>query len=152
MQSSLLAYIDVFWTLMLISVAASATAQDALFREGVCVGTGSLSRIGQVPSAGVATGARNRPRRDELTHNGEMRRQAASSLTVKTDPRLILGRFAQHLATAPHGLDVVLAVRGAGQLLAQLADEDVDDLDLRLVHAAVEIVKKHLLGECRALA
>jgi hypothetical protein len=56
MQSSLLAYIDVFWTLMLISVAASATAQDALFREGVCVGTGSLSRIGQVPSAGVATG------------------------------------------------------------------------------------------------
>src|ERR1700730_6738665 len=62
------------------------------------------------------------------------------------DPRLILARLTQHIAAAPHGLDVVLAVRSAGELLAQLADEDVDDLDLGLVHPAVEIVEKHLLG------
>src|SRR5262245_24294002 len=55
------------------------------------------------------------------------------------DPRLVLARLAQHVATAPHRLDVVLAVRRVGELLAQLADEHVDDLELRLVHAAVEM-------------
>ena len=29
-------------------------------------------------------------------------------------------------------------------------DEHVDDLDLRFVHTSVELVQKHLLGECRA--
>ena len=43
------------------------------------------------------------------------------------DSYLVLGRLAQHIAAAPHRLDVVLAVGGVGQLLAQLADEDVDD-------------------------
>src|SRR6202043_2114134 len=37
-------------------------------------------------------------------------------------------RVAQHVAAAPDGFDVVLAFGGRGQLLAQLADEDVDDL------------------------
>ncbi len=42
--------------------------------------------------------------------------------------------------------------RGVGELLAQLADEHVDDLELRLVHAAIEMVEEHLLGQRRALA
>jgi hypothetical protein len=50
---------------------------------------------------------------------------------------LVLVWLAQYMAPPPHRLDVVLAVRGLGELLAQLADENVDDLDLRLVHAAV---------------
>src|SRR5262249_19730507 len=52
----------------------------------------------------------------------------------------------------PHRLYVVLAARSVGEYLAQLADEDVDDFELRLVHAAVEVVEEHLLGERRALA
>ena len=45
-----------------------------------------------------------------------------------------------------------LAVRGVGELLAQLADEDVDDLEFRLVHAAIEMVEEHLLGQRRPFA
>src|SRR5579864_3428161 len=61
-------------------------------------------------------------------------------------------RLAQHVAAAPHRLDEVAPLRGVGELLAQLADEDVDDLQLRLVHAAIEMVEEHFLGERRALA
>src|SRR3546814_8350124 len=35
------------------------------------------------------------------------------------------------------------------ELLAQLADENVDDLELGLVHAAVEMIEEHLLGQRR---
>ena len=38
------------------------------------------------------------------------------------------------------------------QLLAQLADEDIDDLELRLVHAAIEMIEEHLFGKRRAFA
>src|SRR5689334_15083239 len=58
-----------------------------------------------------------------------------------------LCRLAQHVTAAPHRLDVVLAGGGVGEFLAQLADEHVDDFELRLVHAAVEMVEEHLLGE-----
>src|SRR5256885_14479530 len=61
-------------------------------------------------------------------------------------------RFAQHVAAAPHGLDKVAAFGSIRKLLAQLADEDVDDLQLRLVHAAIEVVEEHFLGERGALA
>eukprot|EP01035_Chromulina_nebulosa_P005433 gene5433-7364_t len=43
--------------------------------------------------------------------------------------------------------DTLLAAGGRRQLLAQLADEHVDDLQLGLVHAAVEMVEEHLLRE-----
>src|SRR4029077_12626065 len=66
--------------------------------------------------------------------------------------RLFFGRLAQHVAAAPDRLDVVLAARGIGELFAQLADEDVDDLQFRLVHAAVEMIEEHLLGQRRAFA
>jgi hypothetical protein len=49
-------------------------------------------------------------------------------------------RLAQHVAAAPYGFDEVAAFGGVGELLAQLADEDVDDLQRRLVHAAIEMV------------
>jgi hypothetical protein len=39
------------------------------------------------------------------------------------NPRLVLARLAQYIAAPPYRLDVVLAVRGVGELLAQLADE-----------------------------
>src|SRR5690606_24746124 len=65
--------------------------------------------------------------------------------------RLAARWVAQHVAAAPDRLDIVLAPGGFGELFPQLADEDVDDLQLRLVHAAVEVVEEHLLGERRAL-
>src|SRR5690606_17234168 len=60
---------------------------------------------------------------------------------------LVLVGLAQHVAAAPHGLDVVLAAGRDRELLAQLADEYVDDLEFGLVHAAIEMVEEHLLGE-----
>src|ERR1700731_4535376 len=83
--------------------------------------------------------------------NGQ-RKRTRSAVTSGGDLRLLLGRLAQDVAAAPHGLDIVLAARCVGQLLAQFADEDVDDLELGLVHATVEMVEKHLLGQGRALA
>src|SRR5579871_2448975 len=59
---------------------------------------------------------------------------------------------AQHVAATPDRLDVVVAAGRLAQLLAELADEDVDDLELGLVHAAVEMIEEHLLGERGALA
>ena len=61
-------------------------------------------------------------------------------------------RIAQHIATAPDGFDVIVAAGRFGQLLAELADEDVDDLQFRLVHAAVKMVQEHLLRQRRAFA
>src|SRR4029077_7271077 len=57
-----------------------------------------------------------------------------------------------HIATAPYRLDVVLAACRLRQLLAQLADEHVDDFQLGLVHAAIEMIEEHLLGQRGALA
>ena len=65
--------------------------------------------------------------------------------------RLFL-RIAQHVAAAPDGLDIIVATGRRRQLLAQLAHEDIDDLEFRLVHAAVEMIEEHLLGQRRALA
>lgn len=61
-------------------------------------------------------------------------------------------RLAQYIAASPHRLDVVLAGGGIGELLAQLADEHVDDLEFRLVHAAIEMIEEHFLGQRGALA
>ena len=46
---------------------------------------------------------------------------------------------------------MMLTARRLGQLLAQLADEDVDNLQSGLVHAAIEMIEEHLLGQRRAL-
>ena len=66
--------------------------------------------------------------------------------------KLLPRDLAQHVAATPDGLDVVLAIRHTGEFLTQLANENVDDLDFWLVHAAIEMVEKHLLGDRHALA
>src|ERR1035437_6375960 len=80
------------------------------------------------------------------------RRQCRNSEASGRYLRLVLVRLMQQVALAPHRFDVVLAVRRAGELLAQLADENVDDLELGLVHATVELAEEHFLGDRRALA
>src|SRR3569623_101023 len=54
------------------------------------------------------------------------------------DALVYVVRLAQHVAAAPDGLDEVAALGGVGELLAELADEDVNNLQFRFVHAAVE--------------
>src|SRR3954471_10408824 len=56
-------------------------------------------------------------------------------------------RVAQHITASPDCFDVMLAIAGDGQLFAQLANENVDNFQFRLVHAAVEVVEEHLLGQ-----
>ena len=68
---------------------------------------------------------------------------------IDREESMRLGRIgiAQDISTPPDRLDVVLAARGFGELLAKLADENVDDLQFGLVHATIEVVEEHLLGE-----
>src|SRR6202790_3276383 len=79
---------------------------------------------------------------------GPALQQRRSGRNARFDPV----RLRPPIAAAPHGLDEVAAFGGVGELLAQLADEDVDDLQFRLVHAALEMVEEHFLGERGALA
>ena len=60
--------------------------------------------------------------------------------------------IAQDVAASPDGLDIMFALRRRDKFLAQFADEDVDHLQFRLVHAPIEMVEKHRLGQGRALA
>ena len=54
--------------------------------------------------------------------------------------RRILRGLAYYVAASPDRLDVVLAAGCVGEFFPQLADEDIDDLHIRLVHAAIEVV------------
>jgi len=45
-----------------------------------------------------------------------------------------------------------MAAGRQGELFAQLAEEYIDDLELRLVHSVIEAVKKHFLREDGTLA
>src|ERR1700757_3405044 len=62
---------------------------------------------------------------------------------LRRDAVLVWRGLAQHIAAAPHRLDIVAPARRRRQLLAQFADENVDDFELRLVHAAIEMVEEH---------
>src|SRR5687768_751159 len=53
--------------------------------------------------------------------------------------------IAKHVAAAPDGLDIIVPAASQAQFLAKLADEDVDDLQLGLVHPAIEVVEEHFL-------
>src|SRR5579872_1587711 len=81
-----------------------------------------------------------------------LRRFAGRRRKSRRDALVGGARLAQDVTAAPDRLDIIAALRGHGQLLAQLADEDVDDLQLGLVHAAIEMVEKHLLGQRRPFA
>src|SRR3546814_12704118 len=50
---------------------------------------------------------------------------------------LLFQRVPQDIPTAPYGFDVVLAAGRQRELLAQLADEAVDDLEFRLLHSEI---------------
>jgi len=58
----------------------------------------------------------------------------------------LLIRLAKRIASAPDRLNVVYAACLA-ELFAELADEHVDDLLVRLVHAALELVEEHLFRD-----
>ena len=58
-------------------------------------------------------------------------------------------RFAQYITAPPDRFDIAFPGQGFGQLLAQLADEDIDDLEFGFVHPAVKVVEKHLLFNAR---
>ena len=60
--------------------------------------------------------------------------------------------LAQCIAASPHRFDVILAARCVGEFPSQLADKHVDDLGLRLIHAAIEMVQETFFGERRVLA
>ena len=47
-------------------------------------------------------------------------------------------RVAKHIAAAPHCFDVMIAAGCLGELFAQIADKNVDDLELRRAHHTVE--------------
>src|SRR6266567_3293461 len=66
--------------------------------------------------------------------------------------RLVFRGFPQYITASPDRFDVILAARGVGELFAELADEHINDFQLRLVHAAIEMVEEHLLGQGRTFA
>src|SRR5690606_16857900 len=78
--------------------------------------------------------------------------EAGFLLSVRGRFFLFRFRIAEDIAAAPDGFDVVVAAGGVRQFLAQLADEHVDDLHFRFVHAAVKVIQEHFLGQGRALA
>src|SRR3546814_15153839 len=55
---------------------------------------------------------------------------------------LLFHRVPQDIPAAPYGFDVVLAAGRQRELLAQLADADVDALEFRLIHSAVEMIEE----------
>src|SRR6185437_7681200 len=65
---------------------------------------------------------------------------------------VVLAWLTQHIAAAPYGLDVIAAAARIGELLAQFADENINDLEFRLIHAAVKVIEEHLFRECRTFA
>ena len=58
---------------------------------------------------------------------------------------LSVDRISEDIAATPHRLDVMPSAGRLRQLLTQFTHEDINDLDLRLVHFRVEVVQEHLL-------
>jgi len=52
-------------------------------------------------------------------------------------------RLVKNIAAAPYRFDIVIAARRLSELFAQLADENINDLELGLVRSAIEVVEKH---------
>ena len=81
-------------------------------------------------------------------------------LCLRMDPSDLRGqscadpfsRVAQHIAVAPYRADIAVFAHGSGQLLAQFANVDVDDLTVRFIDATIKVIKKLLLGQCLSLS
>src|SRR5271168_2911051 len=101
-----------------------------------------------------STGDRKRPKRKIPRGRARGTRTLSESgrTALSVNPLVGRRRLAQDVAAAPYRLDEVAAAGGRRKLLAQLADEHVDDLEFGLVHPAVEMVEEHFLGQRRALA
>ena len=70
-------------------------------------------------------------------------------------PRQLLfvrSNFAQQLAASPDLFDDVYAAAGGGKLFTKLAAKHVDDIGLWLIHAAIELIEDHFLGQRRISA
>ena len=120
-------------------LAASAMRQDSTQRNHRHL----QCRTREVERHGIVSAGRRR----------RYRIQAAVSWPTGAAARVDVThrRLADHVAASPHRADQV-AGPGRRQLLAQLADEHVDDLHLRLVHAAIEMIEERLLGQHHPLA
>lgn len=75
---------------------------------------------------------------------------AIASLGTHGQPSLIVGmldRLAQNISPAPDRLDMAFATRRGCELFAQFANEDINDLQLWLIHPAIKVIQKHLFGQ-----
>src|SRR5208337_3123420 len=110
--------------------------------EGRPPGDGAIAAWRSKKTSGVLRSADRHPRLDRGLDLGSRAmtffQPDIAKLSSGGDALLGGRRLAQNVAASPDRLDVVAAVGGHRQLLAQLADEDVDDLELGLVHAAIE--------------
>ena len=52
--------------------------------------------------------------------------------------------ISKHIAEAPHRFDVMNSTSGLSKFFLERANKDVNDLELRLVHPAVEVVEDWL--------
>ena len=86
--------------------------------------------------AETAAGGKN-PRRTPTKNLGE----EPGAENSGGDSFFLVARLAQDIAAPPDRLNVIAAIARIGKFLAQLADENVDDLQFRLVHPAVEMVE-----------
>ena len=64
----------------------------------------------------------------------------------------ILFWIAKNISPTPNRFDIIVAGGCCGKLLAQFANENVDDFEFWLVHAPIEVVEEHFLRQCCALA
>src|ERR1700680_2165028 len=79
-----------------------------------------IGGLGVNKNPGLSAGVRKGPSWEERARRLRGTLRSAAS---RWNLGFVLGRLAQHVAAAPDRLDVVLAARGVGELLAELADE-----------------------------
>jgi NADPH:quinone reductase-like Zn-dependent oxidoreductase len=60
--------------------------------------------------------------------------------------------LAKYITATPHRFDVMIAAARPGKLLAQFANENIHDLELRLAHIAIDVVEQHFLRDNGTLA
>ena len=63
----------------------------------------------------------------------------------KRNHHRVLHGFTDHVSASPYRSDQIIGP-GHREFFPQLADEDIDDLHLRLVQAAIEVAQKHFLS------
>ena len=61
-------------------------------------------------------------------------------------------RFTHDITTPPDGFNMAFTIIHIFDFLAKLTDENINDFNLGLIHATIEVVEEHFLGQCGALA